>query len=442
MVSQGARQKRGTHKISSAVVSSVMLIVTKNRMMRAPQMRHNHGEREMRDETMRAEKVTMACRAPQASVRGVSRVRERGMKAHPGDGDHDPVRVLGLCPESDDAEEVVRELPRADDLRDGVRVREWVYGRDKCDARTVMGGGTRGYGGDPPRTWSRMCEHSSKLPTIQEAYRAHGFSPLRLRHSRNTHVNMAPATGQVDAISPRTAASDIMKRPDKGHAMAYIEPPPASRAVRTPRVVPIEGSSVNVSQDEARRGGQGVRTWQTADVADGDAETRKEVVVAAQLLVKPKLGEALLLVDAALAAHGARLPAAERPREVVGRVSAVRVGRRGRIARVMREVRGRREGQDRGSRAWGREEDGVLVCGGGDGELVLGVVVVDRVGRRRTEARSWCVGWRCRGDGRSGRERQRRNLGFRREGEEGSRGESASLRRRGASWIGPLQDGL
>jgi len=211
-----------------------MLIVMKKRMMSAPQMRHNQGEREMRDETTRAEKVTMPCTS-EGSATSARSERGRGSRTHPGDGDDDPVRVLLLGPQADDAEEVMGKLPCADDLRAGMERQEVRLGH-----RTSRPGARRGEteSRERRRTWRRMCEHRSKLPTTQLAYRAQGLRPLRLRHRRKTHVNIAPATGQVEAISPRTAASDIMKRPESGQAMAYIEPPPASRAVRTPRVVP------------------------------------------------------------------------------------------------------------------------------------------------------------------------------------------------------------
>jgi len=50
---------------------------------------------------------------------------------------------------------------------------------------------------------------------------------------------MAPATGQVETISPSTAARPHMKRPDIGQATAYILPPPVCNAVRTPNTVPV-----------------------------------------------------------------------------------------------------------------------------------------------------------------------------------------------------------
>lgn len=137
--------------------------------------------------------------------------------------------------ESDDAEDVVCKLPGDDDLcvrRTGTSDREHASSPG-WKARTAHG--TKGR----PRTCNKRCEQSNKLPTIQLAYRAHGFNALRLRQSRNTHVNMAPATGHVEAISPRMAASETMKRPEMGHAMAYMDPPPASRAVRTPRTQPV-----------------------------------------------------------------------------------------------------------------------------------------------------------------------------------------------------------
>lgn len=51
---------------------------------------------------------------------------------------------------------------------------------------------------------------------------------------------MAPATGQVEAISPSTAARASMKRPEMGQAQQYMDPPPVCIAVMTPMTVPLK----------------------------------------------------------------------------------------------------------------------------------------------------------------------------------------------------------
>lgn len=111
----------------------------------------------------------------------------------------------------------------------------------------------KGKRGREPRTCSSRCEHNSRLPVTQLKYRAQGSRLFLLLHSRKTHVKLAPATGQVELISPRTPATQSMNRPDTGQATEYIEPPPVRKAVRTPSVAPLEG------REEERRGGERCR---------------------------------------------------------------------------------------------------------------------------------------------------------------------------------------
>lgn len=128
--------------------------------------------------------------------------------------------------------------------------------------------GTSEFG--PLRTCSNTCEQSKKEPTIQLRKRAQGSSRREDRQRRNVQVNMAPATGHVLAISPSTAARHNMNKPEMGQAMAYMEPLPVLKAVRTARMLPArERKRGRVDERDARREASGgnVGEWASDTVS-------------------------------------------------------------------------------------------------------------------------------------------------------------------------------
>lgn len=126
---------------------------------------------------------------------------------------------------------------------------------------------------------------------------------------------MAPATGQVEAISPSTAARQSMNRPEMGQAMEYIDAPPVYGMMWCVSTTTADNYASRLTCSVGGENGKrsayekhswvssrwmkqlhGVTpTWEATDIAQCQAKTGPEVIIPREFFLKTKRLQSLLL---------------------------------------------------------------------------------------------------------------------------------------------------